>query len=386
MIIVVVGSTSHVSSAADPPGSPLVFETDALRIRVVPIARGLSNPWSLAFLPDGGILVTERPGRLRIIRNGVLDPEPIGGVPQVYAEGLQGLMDLALHPKFSENKLIYFTYTKAGEKGLCATALARGRLEDRTLADVSDIFVSAPWATPTAIGSRIIFGPDGTLFMTVGGAVTATTTGQRAQDPNDHAGKVLRLREDGSVPPDNPFVSRSGYKPEIYSLGHRNQLGLAIHPQTGAVWESENGPQGGDEVNVILPGRNYGWPIATFGREYSGDPITQTPVRRDMESPRLFWVPSIGIAGMTFYTGDRFTAWKGNLLVAGLSGRGVHRIRFNKDGFEETVRPREALLTELRQRIRDVRQGPDGLVYVVTDGYVLRDKVEGVVLRVEPAP
>ena len=380
-----VGSTNHASSAADPPESPLVFETDELRIRVVPVARGLSNPWSLAFLPDGSILVTERPGRLRIIRNGVLDPEPIAGVPQVYSEGLQGLMDLALHPKFAENRLIYFTYTKAGEKGLCATALARGRLEDRTLTDVRDIFVSTPWATPTAIGSRIIFGPDSTLYMTVGGAVTATTTGQRAQDPNDHAGKVLRLRDDGSVPPDNPFVSRARYKPEIYSLGHRNQLGLAIHPQTGAVWESENGPQGGDEVNVILPGRNYGWPIATFGREYSGAPITETPVLRDMESPRLFWVPSIGIAGMTFYTGDRFTAWKGNLLVAGLSGRGVHRIKFNKDGFEETVRPREALLTELRQRIRDVRQGPDGLVYVVTDGYVIRDKVEGVVLRVEPA-
>jgi len=385
VVVVGVGSTNHASSAADPPDSPLVFETDELRIRVVPVARGLSNPWSLAFLPDGSILVTERPGRLRIIRNGVLDPEPIAGVPQVYSEGLQGLMDLALHPKFAENKLIYFTYTKAGEKGLCATALARGRLEDRTLTDVRDIFVSTPWATPTAIGSRIIFGPDSTLYMTVGGAVTATTTGQRAQDPNDHAGKVLRLRDDGSVPPDNPFVSRARYKPEIYSLGHRNQLGLAIHPQTGAVWESENGPQGGDEVNVILPGRNYGWPIATFGREYSGAPITETPVLRDMESPRLFWVPSIGIAGMTFYTGDRFTAWKGNLLVAGLSGRGVHRIKFNKDGFEETVRPREALLTELRQRIRDVRQGPDGLVYVVTDGYVIRDKVEGVVLRVEPA-
>jgi glucose/arabinose dehydrogenase len=386
VMLVVVGAAIRAEpNVADPPEGPQVFETDALKIRVAPFVRGLLHPWSLAFLPDGSALVTERPGRLRIIRNAVLDPTPISGVPTALTTGVEGLMGLALHPKFTENKLVYLTYTKPGPDGLSATALARGRLEGNTLSELRDIFVTAPWAKPTgATGSMILFAPDGTLIMTVGGAVNATSTGQRAQDPADYAGKVLRLRDDGTVPPDNPFVGKAGYKPEIYTMGHRNQLGLTIHPETGALWESENGPQGGDEVNILLPGKNYGWPIATFGREYSGAAISETPVRREMEPSRLFWMPSIGAAGMTFYTGDRFKAWKGNLLLAGLSARAIYRVKFNKDGFEEAVRPREALLTELRQRIRDVKQGPDGLLYVLTDGYILRDEKEGVILRIEP--
>lgn len=387
VMLIVVGAAVRAapSQARKPPESPQVLETDTVPIRVVPIGRGLLHPWSFAFLPDGSMLVTERSGRLRIIRNGVLDPTPISGVPPVLATGLRGLMGLALHPRFAENKLIYLTYSKPVENGLSTTALARGRLDGGTLTDVRDIFVSAPWVLPTAMASTILFGPDGMLYMTVGGAINATTTGQSAQDPTSHVGKVLRLRDDGSVPPDNPFVGRAGYKPEIFSLGHRNQLGLAIHPETGALWASENGPQGGDEVNVILPGRNYGWPLATYGREYSGKAITETPVVSGMEASRLFWVPSIGATGMVFYTGDRFSAWKGNLLVGGLSARALYAIKFNKDWIEETVKPREPLLTELRQRIRDVRQGPDGLVYVLTDGYILSDDGEGVILRIEPA-
>jgi len=383
LALIVAGAVLRLN-AADPPTKAQVLETDDLRIRVVPIVRGLEHPWSLAFLPDGSMLITERAGRLRIVRDGVLDPTPIAGMPAVASISLQGLMAVAPHPKFAENKLVYFTYSKFGPERLTATALARGRLEGNALTDVRDVFVTAPWVQPSAMGSVILFAPDGTLYMTVGGAINATSTGQLAQDPRNHYGKILRLRDDGTVPPDNPFVGKAGYKPEIYSMGHRNQLGLALHPQTGALWETENGPQGGDEVNIILPGKNYGWPIATYGREYSGAQITETPVRRDMEVPRLYWVPSIGAAGMTFYTGDRFKAWKGNLLVAGLSDRSIVRVKFNKDLYEETFRPREALLRELRQRIRDVRQGPDGLLYALTDGYMLRDNVEGVVLRIEP--
>ena len=380
----IAAATVVALNAADPPTKAQVFETDELRIRVVPVVRGLLHPWSMAFLPDGSMLITERPGRLRIVRDGVLDPTPITGVPAVAAISLQGLMAVAPHPKFAENKLVYFTYSKLGPNRLTATALARGRLEGNELTDVRDVFVTTPWVPASAMGSVLLFAPDGTLFMTVGGAINATSTGQHAQDPNNHYGKILRLRDDGTVPPDNPFVGKPRYKPEIYSMGHRNQLGLAFHPETGALWETENGPQGGDEVNVILPGRNYGWPVATYGREYSGAQITEAPVRRDMEAPRLFWMPSIGAAGMTFYTGDRFKKWKGNLFVAGLSDRSIYRMKFNKDLYEDTFRPREGLLRELRQRIRDVRQGPDGLLYALTDGYMLRDNVEGVVLRIEP--
>ena len=384
MLVAICAAIRAEPNLADPPDGPRVFETDELQIRVVPFVRGLLHPWSLTFLPDGSALVTERPGRLRMIRNGVLDPTPISGVPKVLARGPDGLMAVALHPKFSENRLVYLTYTKPGPDGLSATALARGRLEGNTLDEVRDIFVTAPWAKPAPMGAMILFAPDGALMLTIGGAMEATTSGQRAQDTADHAGKVLRLRDDGTVPSDNPFVGKAGYRPEIYTMGHRNQLGLTFHPETGALWESENGPQGGDEVNILQPGGNYGWPIATFGREYSGAAISETPVRKEMESPRLFWMPSIGAAGMTFYTGDRFKAWKGNLLLAGLSARALYRVKFNKDGFEETVKPREALLTQLRQRIRDVKQGPDGLLYVLTDGYTARDDMEGVILRIEP--
>jgi len=359
------------------PICPFTFDTaEQHKIRVVILTKGLSHPWGLAFLPDGNMLVTEREGRLRLIRDGVLDPKPIGGVPQVYAKQLSGLMDVALHPTFSENRLVYLTYTKpSGDK--VTTALARGRYGGGLLSDVRDIFVADSIDDGRAAASRIVFARDGSLYMTVGG-----TFDERAQNPNSHGGKVLRLRDDGTAPPDNPFVSRAGYKPEIFSMGHRNSLGLTIHPETGAVWENENGPNGGDEVNLILPGRNYGWPTVSYGRQYPGPRVSEHAWKAGMEEPLVVWLPSIGISGMTFYSGDRFPAWKGNLFVGSMRTGEINytghleRIVFN-DKYEELRR--ESMLTDLRQRIRDVRQGPDGLLYVLTE------EEDGALLRIEPA-
>ena len=354
------------------PKEARTFDTLAGPIRVVPFVSGLASPWSLAFLPDGDILVTERTGQLRVIRKGVLDPQPVGGAPSVLAGGQGGLLEVVLHPKFAENQLIYLTYSKKGEQGN-TTALARGRFDGKTLTDVKDLFVADAWSTGTAhFGSKLAFARDGTLFMTVG----ERNDRKRAQDTSHHAGKVLRLRDDGTVPPDNPFVGRDGFRPEIYSYGHRNMQGLAIHPETGAVWETEHGPQGGDELNVVLPGKNYGWPVVTFGREYSGEVITDRPWREDMEPPVTIWVPSLGLSGLAFYTGDKFAGWKGNLFAGGLSGLSVQRIVFTPRGLVG----RETLLGDLKQRVRDVREGPDGFLYVVTDAN------PGGILRIEPAP
>lgn len=356
---------------------PFVFDTaEQHKIRVVVVTKGLSHPWSLVFLPGGNLLVTERAGRLRIIRDGVLDPQPLAGVPKVNAVRNTGLFDVALHPKFAENKLVYFTYSKPGEGGKSATTLARGRLEASGLVDVQDLFVS-DWSTVLG-GSRIVFAPDGTIFMTTGAAF-----GNLAQDTNSDYGKILHLKDDGSVPTDNPFVGRPGYKPEIYTLGHRDQLGLAFDPQTGALYNDENGPNGGDEMNVILPGRNYGWPLISFGRAYDGPRISENPTREGIEQPVVVWLPSIAPSGLTFYNGDKFPAWKGNAFLGGMrrgeipgTGR-LERVVFNAKMQELR---RESLLTELHQRIRDVRQGPDGFLYVLTD------EDDGALLRIEPAP
>jgi len=361
------------------PDKPVEYDTaEGQRIRVVVVARGITYPWSLAFLPDGAMLVSERTGKLRIIRNGVLDPQPVAGVPASRYSGrsgdpgaVHGLMDIALHPKFSENRFIYFTYTKPTADDRSTIALARGRWEGNALADVRDIFVTEGGGG----ASRIAFGRDGTLFMTTGG--------QGSQDPNNHGGKVLRLRDDGGVPSDNPFVGKPGYKPEIYSLGHRTALGLAIHPGTGEVWQNENGPNGGDEINIIRPGRNYGWPLVSLGRQYHGPWQSEKFVQEGFEPPVVFWMPSIAVSGMAFYTGSRLPKWKGDVFVGGLRegeipGTGhLERILFNEK--MEELR-RESLLVDLRQRIRDVRQGPDELLYL------LADAEDGGVLRIEPAP
>jgi glucose/arabinose dehydrogenase len=349
---------------------PQEFQTIEGPIRVVPFVRGLTNPWSLAFLPNGDILVTEKPGRLRIVRKGVLDPQSISGVPQVFAEGQGGLLEVAPHPRFAENRLIYLTYSK-GTAERNTTALARGRLESSAIVGLQDVFVADAWRNVTLhFGSRIAFARDGTLFMTVGERNDRT----RAQDTTHHAGKVLRLRDDGTVPPDNPFVGRAGFRAEIYSYGHRNPQGLAVHPETGQAWATEHGPQGGDELNLIQPGKNYGWPIVTYGREYTGEIISSQPWRQDMEQPVVFWVPSIALSGMTFYNGDRFPRWKGNLFVGGLSGLQIQRVAFTDRG----PIGRETLLESLKLRIRDVRQGQDGYLYLLVDD------AQGAILRIEP--
>ena len=358
---------------------PWIFDTaEQHKLRVVAVTKGLANPWSLAFLPGGEMLVTERSGRLRLIRNGALDLQPVAGVPQSKMQRLGGLMDVVLHPRFAENHLVYLTYSKPGQKDLIATALGRGTWDGSAIANFQELFVAEPWWDGQGgAASRIAFGRDGMLYMTTGASVANM---KDAQDPSHHKGKVLRLRDDGTVPPDNPFVGRAGYKPEIYSLGHRNQLGLAVHPQTGDVWSNENGPNGGDEINVILPGRNYGWPDVSLGRSYEG-PWQGTFAREGVEPPLVYWMPSIAVSGMAFYTGDRFAAWRGNVFVGALrfgeipqTGH-LQRVVFNERG--EEMR-REMLLTELRQRIRDVREGPDGLLYLLTD------ENPGAVLRLEP--
>ncbi|HEX6996126.1 MAG TPA: PQQ-dependent sugar dehydrogenase [Gammaproteobacteria bacterium] len=361
------------------PPLPTVVRSSDYSILVVEVARGLANPWSLAFLPDGDILITERAGRLRIVRDDALDPEPIANVPPVHVTVLGGLLDVLLHPDFAENRILYLSYAKARDDGLATTAVARARFDGESLSDVEEIFVAENWSrSGTNFGGRMVFGPDGQLYLTVG----ERQEQERAQDGSVHGGKVLRLNEDGSVPEDNPFVGRDGWLPEIYSYGHRSPQGLAVHPETGALWENEHGPLGGDEINVILPGRNYGWPLVTYGKDYDGTTISDETSREGLEPPLLYWVPSIAISGLSFYTGDRFPAWRGNAFVgAMMQGRmrwtgHIQRITFNELGHPIE---REPILTELRQRIRDVRPGPDGLLYVLTD------ENPGALLRLEPA-
>ncbi len=364
---------------------PRVFHTQEQSFRVVPM-KGLVRPWALAFLPNGDMLITEHDGRLRIVRDGVLDPEPLAGLPEVFTPRRKGLMDVALHPRFLDNQFVYFTYHKASPKHRLAatTVLARGKFEGRgALVEVRDLFVADADYMGAAQTSRITFGPDGKLYMVVGQpARYEVGSSDYAQDPSNHAGKMLRLNDDGSVPDDNPFVDTPGHRPEIYALGIRNSNGLAWHPETGELWETENGPQGGDEVNIIRAGANYGWPVVSYGRAYSGD-LTGThsgPQRtaRQMEGvddPVFFWSPSISPAGLMFYTDDRFPNWQGDLFVGALRGAELQRLIFNDRGL--LVR-QQSLLRELGQRIREVRQGPDGLIYVLTD------EQDGALLRLEP--
>ncbi|MCY4598317.1 MAG: PQQ-dependent sugar dehydrogenase [Acidobacteria bacterium] len=373
-----------------PPSSelspePRVFHTQEQTFRVVPM-KGLNNPWALEFLPNGDMLITEHGGQLRIVRDGVLDPEPLAGIPEVFTPRRKGLMDLALHPRFEQNQFVYFTYHKASPKHRLAatTVLARGKYEGRgALVEVRDLFVADADYMGAAQTSRIIFGPDDKLYMVVGQpARYEVGSADYAQDPSNHAGKMLRLNDDGSVPDDNPFVDTPGHRPEIYALGIRNANGLAWHPETGELWETENGPQGGDEVNIIRAGANYGWPVVSYGRAYSGEltgthsgPQQTARQAEGIEDPVFFWNPSISPAGMLFYTGDRFPNWKGDLFVGGLRSAEVQRLVFNDRGL--LVR-QQSLLRELKQRIREVRQGPDGLIYVLTD------EDDGALLRIEP--
>ncbi len=352
------------------PDEPIEDETAAAAVRVVVLARGLENPWSLAFLPDDSILITERAGRLRHFRDGELS-DPIPGMPEVQSNFISGLHDVKLHPEFEQNRLVYFVYNKPAE-GRSALTVARGVFDGTALTGVEDVI--SPEGASTV--SRMLFLPDGTLLVSTWGE-----PGEMAQDPMGLSGKILRYNDDGSVPDDNPFVGREGYRPEIYSLGHRTPESLVRHEPTGQIWESEMGPNGGDEVNVIVPGGNYGWPYVSLGRSYAGPFQPDKFHREGMIDPVVSWVPSISVTGMTFYTGDAFPAWQGNLFIGGVrygeipgTGR-LQRIVFNEN--MEELR-RESLLADLRHRIRDVRQGPDDLLYVITD------ESEGALLRLEP--
>jgi aldose sugar dehydrogenase len=359
------------------PEAAIEYNTaEVMRIRVVPVARGLVNPWSLAFLPDGTLLVTEKEGRLRLIRRDALDPKPVPGVPTVRVQGRSGLMDVVLHPQFASNQLLYFSYLKpVGTERQSALTVARGRFDGSAVTGLTDIFTTGVGVSGP---SRLAFGRDGKLYVTT----PSSGDGASSQDPDSYAGKVLRLNDDGSVPMDNPFVGRSGHKPEVFTLGHRNALGLAVHPTTGEMWQSEMGPNGGDELNILKRGANYGWPLVSLGRSYPGPWQSQTFSKEGMESPVVYWTPSISLSGLAFYTGSKLPKWKGDIFVGGqrtgeIPGTGhLERVLVN-DKLEELRR--ESLLVPLGMRIRDVRQGPDELLYVLVD------HENGGVLRIEPS-
>jgi glucose/arabinose dehydrogenase len=346
--------------------------TEEHALRVVRLVERLEHPWGLAFLPDGRMLLTERAGRLRIVgKDFKLDPQPVSGLPAIAAHGQGGLLDVALHPRHSENGLVYISYSARGDGGI-STEVARGRLQGGKLEGVHVIFRQLPKSgAGQHFGSRLVFDRDGLLYITLGDRGDQ----RRAQRPDDHAGSVIRLHDDGSVPKDNPYAGRPGWRPEKYTIGNRNMQGAALHPQTGALWTHEHGPQGGDEVNIIRAGANYGWPVITFGANYgTGTKIGEGTQKPGMEQPLHYWVPSIAPSGMAFYTGDRFPKWRGDLFVGAL--RDAMLVRLKLDG--DKVVKEERILKNTLGRIRDVRSGPDGLIYLLTD------ESNGVLARLEP--
>jgi glucose/arabinose dehydrogenase len=405
-------------------GSAQVLDVPGGTIRVVTVATGLVHPWSISFLPDATtMLVSERSGQLRVIRNGVLDPKPIwtapappaaaappaaraGGAPNTQGQGRgqgqgqaqgqgqgQGGADrlhwVAVHPDFGKNGLVYVSYPKQGERG-STLAIARGHFNGTVLGDVSEIFVADAWETGGNLAGKILFGPDNSLYVTIGDRDRICCNGtddnslrMKAQSLDNHVGKTLRIRDDGSVPPDNPFVGRAGAKPEIFTYGHRNGYGLAFHPETRELWQVEIGPMGGDEMNILLPGHNYGWPLVSMGRNYTGTLASDEPFfRKGMDNARMFWVPSISPSSIAFYTGDKFPRWKGSVLVGALNGQSVQRIAFGQPNQAER---RDLLLRQLSVRFRDVVQGPDGFIYVATELSSGGNNPDGTILRIEPA-
>ncbi|MDP6705241.1 MAG: PQQ-dependent sugar dehydrogenase [Alphaproteobacteria bacterium] len=353
--------------------SAQTFRSEHYKLRLVTVAEGLEYPWGLAFLPQGGMLVTEREGRLRLVSAEGRLSKPLQGVPKVYAVGQGGLLDVAIDPGYARNRRIYLSYAEPGRGG-GGTAVARARFDTAggRLSDVEVIFRQQPKSGGGRhFGSRLVFAPDGKLFITIG------ERGQRdrTQDFTINRGQVIRINSDGSIPQDNPFVGRAGYRPEVWSYGHRNPQGAARHPETGRLWIHEHGAAGGDEINIPQAGKNYGWPVIAFGRHYSGGRIGVGTAKPGLEQPIYYWDPSIAPSGMAFYTGDKFPKWRGNLLVGALKYQLVARLEL--DG--EKVAHEERILGRLAERIRDVRQGPDGYVYLLTDSD------EGRILRLEPA-
>jgi aldose sugar dehydrogenase len=386
-------AAAGVSSHAQQAPSAVAATTDGIvavqggQVRVVTVATGLVHPWSIALLPgDRSMLVAERNGRVRLIENEALVAEPVWS-----AEGVSAgneLKWLAVHPRFAANGLVYLSYPKSGERGT-TLAVARGRFDGRTLDDVSEIFVADAWETGGNMAGKILFGPDETLYVTVGDRDRLCCTGtednslrMKAQDLSNHVGKTLRIRDDGTVPPDNPFVGRAGAKPEIFTYGHRNGYGLAFHPETGELWQAEIGPMGGDEVNILLPGHNYGWPLVSMGRNYTGSLVSDRPFQRDgMDNARMFWVPSISPSSLLFYTGERFPQWRNNMLVGALNGQSVQRVAFGQPSQAER---REPLLRSMNLRIRDVQQTRDGYLYVATERQFGGAAADGTIFRIEP--
>ncbi|MET0087626.1 MAG: PQQ-dependent sugar dehydrogenase [Sedimenticola sp.] len=344
----------------------------AAEFRVVPLVKGLEHPWGMAFLPDGRILVTERPGQLRLIDNNRLLPEPVGGLPEIAARGQGGLLDVALHPDYEDNGWIYLAYSAPGDGGI-GTEVGRGRLQGNRLVEWQRLFRLLPKSgTGYHFGSRLVFDRAGYLYITLGDRGER----KRAQQLDDHAGSVIRLHDDGRVPVDNPFVKRNDARPEIYSYGHRNAQGAILHPQSGRLWIHEHGPQGGDEINVVAPATNYGWPVISYGAEYGiGIPVGEGTHKPGMAQPIYYWDPSIAPSGMMFYTGDRFPQWKDNLFVGSLKFQLL--VRLEVEG--EKVLTEERLLKGELGRIRDVRNGPDGYIYLLTDS------PNGQLVRLEPA-
>lgn len=366
---------------------PAVAQTPVQRsayhdYRVVTVADSLENPWSMAFLPGGDMLISERPGRLRIVRNGKLLPTPVPGLPTLRGGGQGGLLDVVPHPSFATNRLIYFSYAKPSADTMQGTtAVARARFENDRLTNVQEIFEAKVWSAGRGHhGSRLAFDRNGFLFISLGDRQvppSGNLEAHPAQDLSNHFGTIVRLHDDGRVPTDNPFVSGAGALPEIWTYGHRNVQGLAIHPETGDVWATEHGPQGGDELNLIQPGKNYGWPVIGFGVNYrTGAAIHSGTHREGMEQPLHVWVPSIATSGLLFYTGDKFPGWRGNLFVGGMAGEVL--VRLTLDG--RRVMNEERLVQRMG-RIRDVRQGPDGYIYLAIDN---RQGGKTPIVRLEP--
>ena len=395
LALLVLSTSAPAQNTQTPPvqqliaKGPQILDVQGGKIRVVPVALGLFHPWGLAFPDARTILVTERNGRLRIIRDGVLAPEPIWTSPTPAGTNPDVLHFITLHPKFAQNQLVYVSYPKKDGDRI-TLAVARGRLSGSKLTDVQEIFVADAWETGGNLAGRVFFGKDDMLYVTVGDRDRVCCNGTedtslriKAQALDNHVGKTLRLRDDGTVPADNPFVGKAGVKPEIYTYGHRNGYGLAIHPETGELWQAEIGPMGGDEVNILQPGHNYGWPLVSMGRNYTGTLVSDQPWSRPgMDNPRIFWVPSISPSSIIFYTGDKFPLWKNNLFVGSLTQRTLIRMAFNQPSQAEK---RESLLVPLEERIRDVQQSPDGYIYVATERATNGAAPDGAVLRIEPA-
>jgi len=364
-------------------GKENVYESARHNFRVVTVAEGFDHPWSMVWLPNGDMLVTERAGRLRIVRDGRLLPDPVAGVPRVRARGQGGLLDVLPHPDFATNRFIYLSFAKPNaDDSEATTAVVRARLENDRLTDIEEIFVSEAWLSGNGhFAGRLAFDRAGFLYVAVGDRLVHPNlmADHPAQSLSNHQGKVLRLHDDGRVPSDNPFAGRADALPEIWSYGHRNMQGLTLHPETGELWENEHGPRGGDEVNMVQRGRNYGWPVVSYGVNYNGTIYTRERQRAEIESPRWSWVPSIAPSGMMFYTGDRFPWWRGNLFVGGLVGEQLARLTLEG----ERVVGEETLLPGVLGRIRDVRQGPDGFIYLAIDDR--RGERMTPVVRLEPA-